>query len=164
MSLDDFPTLTSLSLLWLDFGLDVDQQRVQRKTVRQDEVADVVATDTERLQLSGLSVFEGHLHSFEVSVHADIHTWTYRHRSIQELLLNLKQILWIIITCDRPVDLCAILQLNSDCFMAQFHQKPAGSQSKTTHHYKQRYSSTNITDKESWQAHYTRHRLDSGWN
>lgn len=69
-----FPTLTSLSLLWLDFGLDVDQQRVQRKTVGQDEVADVVATDTERLQLSGLSVFEGHLHSFEVSVHTDIHT------------------------------------------------------------------------------------------
>jgi len=29
------------------------------------------------------------------------------------------------------MNLCAILQLNGDCFMAQFHQKPVGLQLKT---------------------------------
>lgn len=69
---DSSTTLTCFPLLGLDLWLDVNQQCVQRQAVRQDEVADVVAADTQRLQLSGLPVFQGHFHCLQVGVHAHI--------------------------------------------------------------------------------------------
>lgn len=67
--------LTCFSLLGLDLWLDVDQQGVQREAVRQDKIADVVATDTQRLQLSGFPVFQGHFHRLQVGVHAHVDTY-----------------------------------------------------------------------------------------
>lgn len=66
--------LTSFSFLGFDFRLYVHQQSVQRQAVRQDEVADVVATDTERLQRHGLSIFQRHFHSFQVCIHRHVNT------------------------------------------------------------------------------------------
>lgn len=94
------PSSHCFSLLGLDLWLDVDQQGVQREAVRQDKIADVVATDTQWLQLSGFPVFQGHFHRLQVGVHAHINT------------------------CDGAVDLGAVLQLDGNRLMAELHQKP----------------------------------------
>lgn len=73
--------LTCFSLLGLDLWLDINQQRVQREAVRQDEIANVVATDAQRLQLSGLPVLQGHFHRLQVGVHAHIHTCKTKRRN-----------------------------------------------------------------------------------
>lgn len=48
------------------------------------------------------------------------------------------------------MDLCAILQFNGDCFMAQFHQKPVGLQSKTKTEASQQTDLTAVTLQASW--------------
>lgn len=78
----------------------VDEQSVERQGVGQDIVADVVTTDTEGVQLLRVSVFHCHLHSLQMGVHADVHT------------------------CNCPMNLCAIFQLNRHRLMTQFHKKP----------------------------------------
>lgn len=66
--------LTCFPLLGLDFWLDVNQQGVQWEAVGQNEVANIVATNTQGFQLSGLPVFQSHFHRLQVGVHAHINT------------------------------------------------------------------------------------------
>lgn len=88
------------SLLRLDLGLNVHQQGIKWEAVWKDKVANVVATNTEGLQLGGLSVLKGHLHCLQVSVHANIHT------------------------CNGAMDLSSIFEFNGHSLMTELHQKP----------------------------------------
>lgn len=66
--------LTRFPLFGLDLWLDVHEQCVQRQTVREDKVANIVAPDAQGFQLCWLPVFRGHLHSLQVGIHAYIDT------------------------------------------------------------------------------------------
>ena len=52
----------------------VDEEGVEGQGVGQDEVAQVVATDAQRVQLHRVLVLQRHLHRLEVCVHAHINT------------------------------------------------------------------------------------------
>merc|ERR1719300_1154377 len=80
-------------------GRVIDEQRVEGQRVWEDEVPDVVAADTQGVQLLGVAVLHRHLYRLQMSVHTDINT------------------------CDCPVNLSAIFQLNCHCFMTQLHKK-----------------------------------------
>ena len=61
-------------------GRVVYEKCVEGQTVRQDVVADVVAPDTQRVQLHGVFVLHGHLDSLQVGVHAHVNTYKMRIR------------------------------------------------------------------------------------
>ena len=67
-------TFTSPASAASSLGRVVDEQRVEGQAVGQDEVAHVVAADTQRVQIHRLLVLQRHLHRLEVRVHAHVHT------------------------------------------------------------------------------------------
>jgi len=66
--------LTCFSFLGFDFRFHIHQQSIQRQTVRQNEVSDVIPSNTQCLQLYRFSVLQCHFHCFEMRIHTDIHS------------------------------------------------------------------------------------------
>jgi len=80
-------------------GSVVDQQRVQRKRVRQDVIPNVGSSDGERVEILRFLVLDGHLDLLEMRVHGHVDSG------------------------HRPVDLSPVLQLDRHSLMTQLHQE-----------------------------------------
>ena len=88
----------------------------QWEGLREDVVADVVASDGERIQLDWVAVLQSHLDRLEVSVHGHIHA---RDGSVH--LRN--RYLSVQLLPGQYSYLGSILQLDGDCLVAEFHQE-----------------------------------------
>lgn len=93
-------TTGSIFLLCFRLGCVVDQQRLERETVRQNVVSNVVTAYAQRLQLDGIAVLYGHFHCFQVCIHGHVDS------------------------SDCSVHLGAVFQFNCHSFVTEFHQKP----------------------------------------
>ena len=69
-----FTSSSTPSWLSAAFRCVVDEESVEGKAVGQDEVADVVTTNAQCVQLYRVAILQRQLHRLQMSVHAHVHT------------------------------------------------------------------------------------------
>lgn len=96
----------SRSLLRL---INVHQECVQVKTVRQDVISDVIPPDTESIHGDRVPALGDQLHGFQVRIHGDIDAYKMIRENAFQIMTHAAFLSPDPRTCDRPLDHAPIL-------------------------------------------------------